>query len=131
MKNKKELYKKKIMKYFKSFAYRGNIENATFSTGKKISSCGVKISFEVVCGNNEISEIKFQGDGSILSEAAASILCEYAKDKTFEEILEIDKKKLLELLGVELGPTRLKSVFFILNTLKDGIKSYVESRKSS
>lgn len=119
------------MKHYKSFANRGKIENATFSTGKKISSCGVKISYEVIYDKKKIREIKFQGDGSILSEAAASIICEYATGKTFEEIFEIDNKKLLELLGVELGPTRLKSVLFILNTLKNGIKSYVESRKSS
>ena len=46
---------------------------------------------------------------------------ETVRGKTLDEVKEIDKEDVLDLLGLELGPVRLKCALLSLKVLKAGV----------
>jgi nitrogen fixation NifU-like protein len=68
-----------------------------------------------------IEDVRFTGVGCSISRAAASMLTEEIKGKTLEEVRRIGREEILEMLGIELGPVRLKCALLALKTLKVGI----------
>jgi nitrogen fixation NifU-like protein len=65
--------------------------------------------------------VRFSGHGCAISQAAASMLCERLQGMTLEEAKRLSREDVLEMLGIELGPVRLKCALLALKTLKAGI----------
>lgn len=125
-----DIYHKKIMDHYHTSAYRGQIDNADFVTDATSPSCGDRIIFTGRCTGDTLVDLKFQGDGSIIGQAAASMLCEKVIGLSFDTILALNDDDLLQLLGMELGPTRKRTVTFVLETLQKGIRSYAQSHQT-
>ncbi len=53
-------------------------------------------------------------------EGTTFIITEYVPGKTLEEVKQISKDDILEMLGIQLGPTRLKCALLSLKVLKAG-----------
>ena len=49
------------------------------------------------------------------------MLCERVVGKSLEEVKRIGRDDVLEMLGIELGPVRLKCALLALKTLKAGV----------
>jgi nitrogen fixation NifU-like protein len=128
------LYQKNIMEHYHTSPYRGVLESPTFTTDQTSPSCGDRIVFSVLCtaANSDviISDIKFYGEGSVIGQAAASMLCAYTKNKSFDAVLALTIQDVMQWLGIELGPTRQRTVLFILQALQKGITDYAQSRKT-
>jgi nitrogen fixation NifU-like protein len=71
--------------------------------------------------NNRITEAGFSGHGCAISQASADILLESVIGKSIDEVKKLTKKDLLDLLGIELGPVRLKCALLSLKILKAGV----------
>lgn len=136
-----ELYHKKIMDHFHNSPYRGRIDNPDFTTDAISPSCGDHIIFTGKCldardiqlGNylgSKLVDIKFTGEGSIVGQAAASLLCEKVMGADLEAILALTTEDLAQLLGIDLGPNRLRTVTFVLHSLQKGIVVHVKSRET-
>ena len=67
-----------------------------------------------------ITEAAFSGHGCAISQASADILLESVVGKTVDEVKKLTKDDLLDLLGIELGPVRLKCALLSLKVLKAG-----------
>ena len=70
---------------------------------------------------NRIAEITFDGSGCAISQASADLLLESIIGKTVEEVKVLGKQDVLDLLGIELGPVRLKCALLSLKVLKAGV----------
>lgn len=70
--------------------------------------------------NNRVKAVSWQGEGCTISQASASMLGEVMIGKTLEELQHFDKQELLDMLGIELSPTRLKCALLSLKVLKAG-----------
>lgn len=81
-------------------------------------SCGDSITMQIKVENNHIKDIAFQGKGCAISQASASLLTEFVKGKTLQEVDNFHKDDILTLLGVELSPARMKCALLPLETLK-------------
>jgi nitrogen fixation NifU-like protein len=68
-----------------------------------------------------IIEAAFSGEGCAISMASADLLIESILGKSIEEVKKFSKEELLELLGIELGPVRLKCALLSLKVLKAGV----------
>lgn len=118
-----ELYHKKIMDHYHASPYRGQINNPDFTTDATSPSCGDRIIFTGSCSESTLTDLKFEGDGSIIGQAAASMLCERVIGHSFDEILALTTDDLMQLLGIELGPTRKRTVTFVLETLQNAVRT--------
>jgi NifU-like protein involved in Fe-S cluster formation len=49
------------------------------------------------------------------------MLCEAVRGRTLEEVKKLNRDDVLEMLGIELGPVRLKCGLLALKTLKAGV----------
>jgi len=69
----------------------------------------------------------FSGKGCAISQASASMLMEELQGKTLEEAKKISKDDILEMLGIDVGPVRLKCALLSLKVLKVGAYGLTES----
>lgn len=79
--------------------------------------CGDKIKMTISFEKNKVKEIKFQGEGCVISTASASILTDYSKNKTKEELKKLDSKFIIKMLGIDLGMNRIKCAVLPLEAL--------------
>ncbi|MFH0873940.1 MAG: iron-sulfur cluster assembly scaffold protein [Candidatus Komeilibacteria bacterium] len=69
-----------------------------------------------------IQKITFEGTGCSVSIASASLLTEKLKGKTLDEVLKWTTEDVVKMLGIELGPSRVKCALLPLDTIQQGIK---------
>lgn len=118
------------MEHYHNSPYRGVIESPTFTTDQTSPSCGDRIVFTALVNSDDtITDIKFYGEGSVIGQAAASMLCEYAKGKSCNDVIALSIDDVMGWLGIELGPTRQRTVVFILQSVQKGISDYAQSPK--
>ena len=84
--------------------------------------CGDHIRIDLrVDAENRISEVAFDGHGCAISQASADLLAESVLGKSIDEVKQVGKQDILDLLGIELGPVRLKCALLSLKVLKAGV----------
>lgn len=115
------IYQQNIIDHYKSPKNYGALEDADYVVYEVNSFCGDGLKFFIKLdeGKEKIVDIKFQGEGCSISQATASMLTEEMKGLTLEEMKKaVTKEFILELLGVELSPSRLKCALLSLEALK-------------
>lgn len=119
-----DLYKNTLLDHYKNPRNFGTLNNPTVSSGEHIPSCGDSVEIECIIKDDIICEIAFTGKGCVISQATASMLTEYCKQKNINELLKIDNDFILKLIGIQLGPNRLKCALLPLMALQNGINKY-------
>ena len=117
-----DLYRELIIDRFKNPHYRGSLDphDITFEDDNPL--CGDHIRIDLrVNGDDRVSEVAFDGHGCAISQATADLLAESIIGKSIDEIKRISKQDVLDLLGIELGPVRLKCALLSLKVLKAGV----------
>jgi nitrogen fixation NifU-like protein len=84
--------------------------------------CGDVIQMEVEVVDGAIKNAMFTGKGCAISQASASLLTDAVKGKTVSELRKWDKTSIMKMLGVELGPNRLKCALLPLEALQKMIQ---------
>ncbi len=107
----------------------GTLQEPDFSSIEYNPSCGDQIQIEGQIQNGVLTALVFIGSGCILSQAVASMFTEVCKGKTIHEILKMDKEVVLGLIGMSLGPTRLRCALLGLYALQHGIQAYIEEHE--
>lgn len=126
----KTLYKDLLLDHYRNPRNRVTLENADFASQDSIPSCGDSISMQGTIKGAVVQKIAFAGNGCVISQATASLLTEYAVGKTVEQVLALNAEDIQKLIGMHLGPIRLKCALLSLYVLQQGIKKYVTSRKN-
>lgn len=115
------VYQEMLMDHYRHPRNRGSLEDADFSSAIHNPSCGDTVQFEGRVQNESVVTIAFQGKGCVISQGIASMLTEKLAGKAKKEILSLDKDFVLDMLGMQLGPTRLKCALLPLQALQEGI----------
>jgi nitrogen fixation NifU-like protein len=71
-----------------------------------------------------VDEIKFSGEGCMISQAGASLMVEKMKGKSIEEIQAMSPDAVIDILGKKLVSTRPRCAMLGFNTIKNAIKEY-------
>ncbi len=116
-----ELYRENILDHYQHPRNRGTIEHPDVTYEDANPLCGDKLRMDFRIADGRITEVKFSGAGCAISQASASMLCERIEGKTLEEVKALTREDVLEMLGIELGPVRLKCAMLALKTLKAGV----------
>lgn len=124
------IYRENILDHYKSPHNRGCIENADIKHTESNPLCGDVITINVNLADHKIKDVKFMGTGCAISQAAASMLTDEIKGKSLEEAKDIGREFVTSLLGIEVGPVRIKCAALILVALKEGIKKFESAAKN-
>jgi len=125
-----DIYMQNIMDHYKNPRHKGVLDSYTQKHQEKNLSCGDEAKIFIKMKKNVLEDAKFEGKGCAISQASISILLDEVIGKTKEEILELKKEDILSLLGIELGPTRLKCALLGLEILHKAIISKSQMSKS-
>jgi nitrogen fixation protein NifU and related proteins len=116
-----DLYRQDILDHSQNPRNFGTLDHPDISAEDSNPLCGDTIRMDLIVRDGVIEDVRFTGVGCSISRAAASMLTEEIKGKTLEEVKRIGREDVLEMLGIELGPVRLKCALLALKTLKVGI----------
>jgi nitrogen fixation NifU-like protein len=117
-----DFYRENILDHYRHPRNVGTLENATHSHEDNNPLCGDVVRLDLhLNAEDVIDEVAFSGRGCAISQASASMLTEMVKGKTLTEARQIAKEDILEALGIEIGPVRLKCALLALKVLKAGV----------
>ena len=83
--------------------------------------CGDEVTVDVRIENGAVVDAAFDGRGCSISQATASMLVEEMVGKPVGEIAVWDQAFVLKLLGVEIGPVRIKCALLPLTVVQEAI----------
>lgn len=121
----KEIYSEIILEHWKDPRNKGKLQDADMVIKDSNPLCGDEITFYFKFDNEIIKDVKFEGSGCAISQAAASMLSEFVKGKNIYDIVKLEKSQIEKMLHISLGPNRVKCALLPLKALKLGIYSYI------
>jgi nitrogen fixation protein NifU and related proteins len=117
-----DLYREVIIEHYKNPSYRGRLDPHDFSFADDNPLCGDHIQVDLrVDESGKVTEARFDGHGCAISQASADLLMESIEGKSVEDVKAMGKQHVLDMLGIDLGPVRLKCALLPLKVLKAGV----------
>jgi len=115
-----DLYREVILDHYQNPRNYGTLEPADISYEEDNPVCGDHIRLDLRLQDGRVTDVRFSGHGCAISQASASMLTEEIQGKTLDELKAFSKDDLLSLLGIPLGPVRIKCALLPLKVLKAG-----------
>jgi nitrogen fixation NifU-like protein len=112
------LYREVILDHYKNPRGHGVIDSADAEAEGQNPLCGDEVSIAVAFDGDTIADVKFQGRGCAISQAATSMLMDMVKGRTAQEVASMSRDELLDEVGIPLTPVRLKCALLGLGVLK-------------
>lgn len=116
------MYRDEILDHYKRPRNEGSLDTEYEAEGEN-ASCGDDTHIYLDIENGEVSEMKHETDGCAICTAAVSILSEELREKTVEDVKGLDRDWMLEKLGVEVSPMRMKCAMLGLKTAQKALGS--------
>ena len=112
-----DLYRDYILEHYRRPHNFGILEAPSASYEGNNPLCGDRITMQVAVRDGVIADIAFTGRGCAISQASASLLTDEVKGKPVREAAALTPEDVLDLLGIEISPARLKCALLSLDTL--------------
>jgi len=125
----KKVYQEELMDHYKFPRNKKTLQNPDFYSVEKNPSCGDNVYVEGKIKDGKIVKLGFNGSGCVISQATASMLTEKVLGKSIDDVLKLTKEDILKMIGIELGPTRLKCALISLSALKQGLLNFREGKQ--
>ena len=117
-----DFYRENILDHYRNPRNKGHLENPTHTHEEHNPLCGDVLHIDLHVNDEDvIEEVRFDGQGCAISQASASMLTEMIQGKTLEEAKLVEKEDILEALGIDIGPVRLKCALLSLKVFKAGV----------
>lgn len=117
-----DLYREVIIEHYKNPGFRGKLDPHDISFEDNNPLCGDHIQIDLrVDSQGVVTDARFDGHGCAISQASADLLVESIIGKPLEELKQLNKQHILDMLGIDLGPVRLKCALLSLKVLKAGV----------
>jgi nitrogen fixation NifU-like protein len=111
------IYQEEILAHYHDPQNFGRLHKPTKTSDLSNPLCGDTITMDILLQDNKVTDCKYEAKGCAISIASASLLSEYCKGKSKEELLRLDKNFIIGLLGIDLSPNRLKCALLPLEAL--------------
>ncbi len=117
-----DLYREIIIERYKHPRFRGVIEDPDFEYEDENPLCGDRVRIQVKLDDQgRVQEARFQGEGCAISIAATDLLLESIQGRPLDEVRELPKEHVFDLVGLKLSPARVKCALLGFKVLKAGI----------
>jgi nitrogen fixation NifU-like protein len=116
-----DLYRDYILEHYRHPHNFGILENPDAQFEGANPLCGDRIAMMLKVRDGLISEVAFTGRGCAISQASASLLSDEIKGKSPGEVTVLGWTDMLELLGIEISPARLKCALLGLEVVRGAL----------
>ncbi len=119
------MYRQQILDHYKNPRNYGELEDADIEHVGDNPMCGDTIKMFIQLAEDEtIERVSFIGDGCAISQASASMLSGELRGESLEAVREMDRDDIVDMLGVELSPMRIKCAVLPEKVAQDAIAIY-------
>jgi nitrogen fixation NifU-like protein len=112
------LYRENILEHYRQPHHHGTLATPDVHVEVDNPLCGDRLSLDFQIADGTIADVAFTGRGCAISQASASILSDELVGMPVAEAAQLRQSDLLDLLGVTIGPARLKCALLALKGLK-------------
>lgn len=123
--DKETLYRQNILEHYRHPHNFGKLQNADAHAGDSNPLCGDELAIDVRIEGGRIAKIGFSGQGCAICLSSASILSDMALGKDAKSAFAITKKQLLDEIGIDPGPSRLKCALLSYKVLKLALAQFL------
>jgi nitrogen fixation NifU-like protein len=116
-----DLYRDYILEHYRRPHNFGVLDDATTSHEGANPLCGDRITLQLKVLDGMITGVGFTGRGCAISQASASLLTDEVKGKPAVEAAKMNAQDVLDMLGIEISPARLKCALLSLETLQKAL----------
>ena len=123
-----------ILDHFQNPRNHGTLEPADVTMPGGNPGCGdiVTIYLNVDREGDRIADVRFEGEGCTISQAAASVVLEEMVGQPLNAVDALDYNDIIDRLGREVVSTRPRCATLALGTLKAAVKKYrIDRRRES
>jgi nitrogen fixation NifU-like protein len=113
-----DLYREEILDHYYHPRNSGKLSPADLVGHEVNTLCGDEVTLYLGFKGGRIADVKFEGSGCAISQASASMLTEYLKGKSRQEIEKLDFEMVKSLLKVDIGPGRIECAMLPVRALK-------------
>lgn len=113
-----DFYRENILDHYKNPRNSGHLDHPTLTAEGVNPLCGDELSVELLIEDDRVADVRFNGRGCAISQAAASMISEVAKGRPVDEVRALGAEQVLEELGIPLMPIRLKCALLSVNLLR-------------
>ena len=124
-----DMYREIIIDHYKNPRNFGKIINPDIFRRDSNPLCGDEVELFIKLDGNKIKKVGFEGKGCAICMASTSMLTEEILGKTLEDVLDIQREDMLDLVGVNLTASRVKCAMLGLVCAKKGIVEFEEEKK--
>jgi nitrogen fixation NifU-like protein len=126
------LYRDEILEHYRRPHNFGTLERPDVSYEGSNPLCGDRITLMLdLDDSGHVSDVAFTGRGCAISQASASLLTDTLRGRATEDLLHLGKDDVLELLGIEISPARLKCALLSLDTLQRALSERTEAAQEA
>ena len=115
-----DLYRELILDHYKNPRHHGSLEAPDAEAEGQNPLCGDEVAIDVAFGEDgeTIRDVRFEGRGCAISQAATSMLMEMVQGRKAADVASLPFEALQEEIGIALTPVRLKCAMLGLGVLK-------------
>jgi len=112
-----DLYRDYILEHYRRPHNFGVLEEPDLRWEGANPLCGDRITLMIAVRDGKVADVAFTGRGCAISQASASLLTDEIRGKAIAEVGKLTPDDVLDLLGIEISPARLKCALLSLDTL--------------
>ena len=119
------LYRDFILEHYRNPHNKGVLDPHDLHFADSNPTCGDEMSMTLLLDDTKqaIADVAFDGRGCAISQASASMLTDEIKGKSLAEIEALGQQDVLDNLGIEISPARMKCAMLSLETLHEALSS--------
>ncbi len=117
-----DLYRDYILEHYRRPHNFGILEDPDARYEGANPLCGDRITMMLGIRDGVVAEVAFTGRGCAISQASASLLTDEIKGKPVAEVAKLTPDDVLDLLGIEISPARLKCALLSLDTVSHALE---------
>ena len=97
------IYQEELLDHYENPSNYGTLPNPDISHEEDNPLCGDRIRIDLLIEDDKVKEVRFSGHGCTISLAAASMLTEEIEGKSLDEVKQLSKDDILDMIGIPLG----------------------------
>jgi nitrogen fixation NifU-like protein len=116
-----DLYRDFILEHYKRPRNFGELPEHDHDAHEVNPLCGDELGVQIAVADGRIADLRFQGHGCAISQAAASMASEELIGMEIDEAAGLDADWMLDLLGIPVSATRRKCALLSLKVVRHAL----------